>query len=128
MNGIQSFIAFLILAVFGLYILSCNPDFSTGIRNTHAANIRVNKASIYVDNRSVRVSRYPKVRGGNRPNCLKWYRVSRGDTQWSLAQRFTSQKDKNQWLRSMRWISHKSVGDEDIKAGESVCVTWNHSN
>ena len=63
-----------------------------------------------------------------RPDCLRWHTVQRGQTQWYLATAYSQQKDKQQWLRSMRWISRKYQGDTKLSEGESVCVRWTRSN
>ena len=59
-----------------------------------------------------------------RPACLKWHRVRRGETQWKLARHYAGRGDKWHWIKAMRWVSRKSAGDSVLKAGESVCVNW----
>ena len=60
----------------------------------------------------------------DRPSCVKWHKVRKGDTQWGIANRYDDHDNHWQWIKSMRWVSRKSEGDEDIKTGESVCVVW----
>ena len=59
-----------------------------------------------------------------RPECLTWYKVKKGDTQWSVASRYSKHSDKKHWLKSMRWVSRKGVGDTSMSIGESVCIEW----
>ena len=127
MGGLSSLFSFLVLAAFGLYLLACNPSTSVGTRWSQRTDIRVGTAKVYVNNVSVHTLQSSSS-NSDRPSCLKWYRVRRGDTQWSIAQRFTVNTDKNQWIRSMRWVSRKSQGDADLKEGESICVNWGRSS
>jgi hypothetical protein len=60
----------------------------------------------------------------SRPSCYKWHTVNAGETQWVIARQYAQHADKGRWIKSMRWVSRKSVGDDDLKAGESVCVGW----
>lgn len=62
-----------------------------------------------------------------RPACLKWHKVRRGETQWKLADHYAGRTNKWLWIKSMRWVSRKSVGDSLLKSGESVCVNWRRS-
>ena len=59
-----------------------------------------------------------------KPRCLRWHRVKRGQTQWFLAQAYNNRKNKQEWLRGMRWLSGKRTNDDTLKVGESVCVHW----
>ena len=63
----------------------------------------------------------------DRPKCYKWHTVGKGETQWVLSERYSSHSDTWRWIKSMRWMSRKSEGDEGLKAGESVCVSWARS-
>lgn len=58
------------------------------------------------------------------PSCLRWHKVQRGQTQWFLATAYNNRKNKQEWLRGMRWISGKRTNDASLKVGESVCVRW----
>ncbi|RVU85474.1 hypothetical protein EOL70_05880 [Leucothrix sargassi] len=72
--------------------------------------------------------RYTQVaaapRQSSRPRCLRWHTVQRGQTQWFLAKAYNNMRDKQQWLKGMRWISGKRAGDTSLRVGESVCVRW----
>jgi hypothetical protein len=59
-----------------------------------------------------------------KPACLRWHKVKRGQTQWHLAQAYNNRKNKQEWLRGMRWLSGKRTNDASLKIGESVCVRW----
>ena len=103
-NGV---VLFFTLLIAGFYFLYCIPvtlpvGGGTGLTN------RILNTGIEAD----------------RPHCLKWHTVGEGETQWVLGKRYSSHSDTWQWIKSMRWISRKSEGDEDLKAGESVCISW----
>jgi len=66
----------------------------------------------------------PYNSSNRRPDCLNWYKVKKGDTQWSVAVRYSKNVDKKDWLKSMRWVSRKGVGDTSMSIGESVCIEW----
>ena len=102
-NGV---ILFFTLLIAGFYILTCIP-----------MTTPISSPPNQVDHP------YIETKGG-RPVCLKWHTVGKGETQWVLGKRYSSHNDTWQWIKSMRWISRKSLGDEDLKAGESVCVSW----
>ena len=59
-----------------------------------------------------------------RSPCLTWYTVPVNETQWVIASKFANGLDKKQWLKSMRYMSHKSPDDENVRVNESVCVQW----
>ena len=86
-----------------------------------AGNINISRStvSIYQEATPI-ITRY----SGQRPRCEKRYRVRQSDTQWSIAERFATQADKNQWIRSMRWVSGKQIGDTRLAIGELLCVGW----
>jgi len=64
------------------------------------------------------------VKHSKKPACLRWHTVKRGQTQWHLAQAYNNRKNKQEWLRGMRWLSGKRTNDASLKVGESVCVSW----
>lgn len=66
----------------------------------------------------------PPEKNASRPHCVKWHTVRDGENQWIIARTFSQHTDHSRWIKSMRWVSRKSVGDADLKAGESVCVSW----
>jgi len=68
----------------------------------------------------------PQNRQGERPSCMQWHTVTQGENQWVIARQYAPHTNRSRWIKSMRWVSRKSVGDEDLKAGESVCVRWSN--
>ena len=66
----------------------------------------------------------PQPAQSRKPVCKRWHKVKRGQTQWFLAQAYNNRKDKQQWMKGMRWLSGKHAWDTSLKVGESICVSW----
>lgn len=120
-SQLTALISFVVLGIIGLYVVLCFPQIVPG---ASLQSERVNGVVSRSKKNSFKVALPQASKSGQRPNCLGWHKVVTGDTQWSIAQRFSKQPGQWQWIKSMRWVSRKSVGDEDLKAGESVCVVW----
>lgn len=140
-------IVFLGLITLGVYVATCFPQYFTA--RTYQANGQVilkskkrnfstqlhayqsQKKPVFVESVEWVASSHdevPKVAVVNssnqRPECLTWYIVKKGDTQWAVASRYSKHSDKKHWLKSMRWVSRKGVGDTSMNIGESVCIEW----
>ncbi len=63
--------------------------------------------------------------GKVKPRCRRWYKVKKGETQWSLGSVSIQRGESVQtWLRSMRWISNKPPDDDTLRLGELICIAW----
>ncbi|PWQ94572.1 hypothetical protein [Leucothrix arctica] len=117
-----------------LILLLCPPEIwakvgATGMSSGAAISKTFRSWDVGGRERVVTAARPANTRPQNystrkRPACFRWHTVQRGQTQWFLATAYSQQKDKQQWLRSMRWISRKYQGDTKLSVGESVCVRW----
>lgn len=117
----EGVIAFIVFLLAGLYIILC----TSGIQPVSPETVFQHKHVHTHTHTNIRKDPNPEPSG--RPECTKWYKVRRGDTQWGIANRYAHHDNHWRWIKSMRWVSRKSEGDEDLKAGESVCVAWYHS-
>lgn len=112
------------LLIIGFYLIFCSPGFLSGkggLSYVQAGNINISRSTVSIyQEASPIITRYD----GQRPPCKKRYRVLQGDTQWSISERFATQADKHQWIRSMRWVSGKQIGDTRLAIGELLCVGW----
>lgn len=135
-------IFFLGLIVLGFFVAFCFPQYYS--ERTYQANTKVilkgnkraisaqlpvhqvqNQVNEWLTSSSGEVSRvFPHNSQSHRPDCITWYKVKKGDTQWAIASRYSKHLDKKSWLKSMRWVSRKGVGDTSMSVGESVCVEW----
>ncbi len=60
-----------------------------------------------------------------RPECRAWYTIHQEETQWDVVEKYaTNNADKQEWLKSMRYMSHKSPEDQHLRPDETVCVRW----
>lgn len=78
----------------------------------------------FVSDKTATSPQRSSVKRSIKPACLRWHKVKRGQTQWYLAQAYNNRKNKQEWLRGMRWLSGKRTNDASLKVGESVCVRW----
>lgn len=60
-----------------------------------------------------------------RPGCKSFYAAHQGETQYQIAKKFANvEQDKEEWLKSMRYMSHKAPDDLTLHYQETVCVEW----
>ena len=122
-------LAVMLVLLPGLYVIARNPHLtqSTTPPQTQQANLLGQYDAASQDQYGNLAFQAPALlenEPDSAPICLDWYQVRDGDTQWSIARRFTDSSAKLRWMKSMRKMSGKSVNDERLKPGEHLCVHW----
>lgn len=60
-----------------------------------------------------------------RPACQEWYTIHLDETQWAVSEKFAPKgRNRQEWIASMRYMSHKSEQDQHLRPGETVCIKW----
>ncbi|PWQ92321.1 hypothetical protein [Leucothrix pacifica] len=134
LNAVTSTILLMLLLFAGLYYVAHNPgmvgfdvqaaSFGDKLKqSTQADDYFTSRASL-INGRETVVDTSVNTSANSRPQCQQWYKTRKGDTQWGLAQRHSTQSDKWPWIKGMRWVSGKNAQDDALKSGEVVCVDW----
>jgi hypothetical protein len=67
-------------------------------------------------------SRY--VQKANGYGCKDIHIVTRGETQWRMADRYAGVQDKHLWLRKMRHVNGLATDDPGLQPGQKLCIAW----